>query len=248
MQINIKIDGLDKVRAQLGSLAKQANYAAMQALNTTAFAINAKLKTEMTKTFAGGATPYSLRAFEVVKSGKQNLTATVSLRTDNKSAALPYNKALAHMFTGGRRKYKKIEGLLLARKLMPAGLTIAPGDSMQLDKFGNMNNRQLSEMLTMLLARPSNMRTIRKTGRGKTPKMIDYFVVQPGAKTRLHPGIYKRIETGKGSAIDAMILFIKPVNYQGRIDLQKLGNEVVAKTFQSAFDVELVKALASSNP
>jgi hypothetical protein len=248
MQIKIDISGLDKVRAQLGSMAKQANYAAMQALNTTAFAINTKLKTEMSNTFAGGATPYSLRAFEVEKAGKQNLIATVALRTDNRGAALPYNKALAHMFMGGRRNYKKIEGLLLARKLMPAGLTIAPGNAMKLDKFGNMNRNQLSEMLTMLLARPSNMRTIRKTGRGKTPKMIDYFVVQPGAKTRLHPGIYKRIETGKGSAIDAMILFIRPVNYRGRIDLQKLGNEVVAKTFQGAFDAELAKALASAKP
>lgn len=248
MEVNIKITGLNDVRAQLGRLAKQANYAASKAINTTAYAINARLKTDMASTFKGGATAYTLRAFSVLKSTKDNLTAEVALRTDTKGAGLSYNKALAHLFTGGQRKYKKIEGLLRGRKLLPSSLTIAPGDAMWLDKFGNMDRKQLSEMLTMLLARPSNMRTIRKAGRGKTPKMIDYFVVQPGAKTRLHPGIYKRIETGKTSAVDAMILFVSPVAYRKLIDLDKLGREVVAKTFQPAFDAELAKALSSAKP
>jgi len=214
--------------------------------STLAYAVNNQLKKDMAATFAGGATAYSLRAFKVDKSDKNNLTAMVSLRTDNQAAALPYAKALGHLFTGGRRSYKKIEGALRARKLMPSGLSIAPGNAMRLDSYGNMNKGQLTELMSMMTARPSKMRAIRKTGRGKTPKMVDYFAVQPGAKTKLHPGIYKRIETGKTSAIDAMILFINPVNYRKLIDLQKLGNEVVAKTFQPAFDIELSKALASA--
>lgn len=248
MQVNIKIEGLKEVRAQLGALAKQANFAANNALNTTAYAINTRLKADMKSTFKGGATDYTLRAFSVLKSTKTTLTAEVALRTDNKGAALPYIKALGHLFTGGQRKYKKIEGMLRARKLLPSGLTIAPGDAMRLDRFGNMDKGQLTELMTMLLARPSSMRVIRKTGRGKAPKMVDYFVVQPGVKTRLHPGIYKRIETGKTSAVDAMILFVSPVNYRKFIDLDKLGREVVAKTFQPAFDAELAKALASAKP
>jgi len=248
MQLNIQITGLDAVKKQLGNMAKQASFAASKALNTTAYAINAKLKTEMSSTFAGGATAYSLRAFKVDKADKTTLTAAVSLRTDTQAAALPYSKALGHLFQGGQRKYKKIEGALRARKLMPSGLSIAPGNAMRLDGYGNMNRGQLTEMLSMLLARPSTMRTIRKTGSGKTPKMVDYFVVQPGAKTKLHPGIYKRIETGNTSAVDAMILFINPVTYRKLIDLDKLGREVVAKTFQPAFDAELSKALASARP
>lgn len=246
MQIILNITGLDQVRAQLGSMAKQANFAASKALNTTAYAINAKLKTEMASTFAGGATAYTLRAFKVETSKKTNLTATVALRTDTKGASLAYSKALGHMFTGGQRKFKKIEGALRARKLMPNGLTIAPGNGMRLDRYGNMDKRQLTEIMTMLIARPSNMRVIRKTGAGKTPKMVDYFVVQPGARSRLHPGIYKRVETGNSSGIDAMILYVNPVSYRRFIDLEKLGRDVVAKTFQPAFDAELAKALQSA--
>ncbi len=246
MQINLNITGLDAVKAQLGSMAKQANFAASKALNTTAFAINTRLKADMSSTFAGGATAYSLRAFKVDKSTKVNLEAAVTLRTDNQAAALPYSKALGHLFTGGQRNYKKIEGALRARKLLPSGLSIAPGDGMRLDQYGNMNRGQLTELMSMMLARPTTMRTIRKTGKGKTAKMVDYFAVQPGAKTRLHPGIYKRVETGKTSAVDAMILYIKPVTYRKLIDIDKLGRDVVAKTFQSAFDAELTQALASA--
>jgi hypothetical protein len=246
MKLNINITGLSEVRAQLGSMAKQANFAAKNALNTTAYAINAELKTQMQSTFRGGATAFSLRAFEVDKATKATLTATVALRTDTKGAALPYSKALGHMFTGGQRNYKKIEGLLRARKLMPSGLSIAPGDAMRLDRYGNMNKDQLTELLTMLLARPSTMRIARKTGKGKTSKLIDYFVVQPGAKTRLHPGVYKRIETGNTSAVDAMLLYIRPVAYRQHLNLQIIGNKVVNSTLQPAFDRELAAALRSS--
>ena len=248
MQININIAGLDQVKAKLGSLAKQANFAASKALNTTAFAVNAKLKTDMASTFKGGATAYTLRAFSVVKSTKTNLVAEVGLRTDAPEGGLSYDKALAHLFTGGDRKYKKIEGWLRGKRLLPTGLSIAPGDAMKLDRFGNMNRTALTEIMTMLVARSSSMRLYRKTGRGKATKAVDYFVVQPGDKSKLHPGIYKRVETGSSSAIDCMILYISPVHYRKFIDLQKLGSEVAAKTFQPAFDAELAKALASAKP
>ena len=88
MQINIQITGLDAMRQQLGNQAKQANFAASRALNTTAYAINTRLKTDMAATFAGGATAYSLRAFKVEQARKDNLTAAVKLRTDNAGAAV----------------------------------------------------------------------------------------------------------------------------------------------------------------
>lgn len=246
MQINIQITGLKEVRAQLGAAAKQASFAASRALNTTAFAINDRLKKDMATTFQGGATAYTLRAFKVDKADKSNLTAQVGLRTDNSGAALPYNKALAHLFTGGTRSFKKLEGWLRARRLLPSGLTVAPGAGMPLDRFGNMRTAALSEMLGVIGTQRTNLRVYRKTGAGKAQKAVGYFVVLPGDKGRKHPGIYKRIETGKSSVIKAMVLYVNPVNYRKFIDLDKLGREVVAKTFQPAFDAELAKALRSA--
>lgn len=246
MQISIKIDGLDQVRAKLGNAAKQANFAASRALNTTAFAVNDRLKKDMASTFKGGATAYSLRAFKVEKSNKANLSATVALRTDNSGAALPYNKALAHMFTGGRRSFKKLEGWLRGRRLMPNGLTVAPGSGMPLDRYGNMRQAALTEMLGVIGNQRNNLRVYRKTGAGKAQKAVGYFVALPGDKSGRHPGIYKRIETGNTSAIKAMILYVDPVNYRKFIDLDKLGRDVVAKTFNTAFNQELAAALATA--
>ena len=248
MQINLSITGLDQVRANLGVMAKQANYAASRALNTTAFSVNTELKKQMTSTFAGGATAFSLRAFKVYKADKTTLTATVALRTDNQGASISYAKALGHLFTGGTRKYKKIEGWLRARRLLPSGLTIAPGAGMPLDRFGNMRSAALTEMLGVLGTQRPTMRVYRKTGAGKAQKAVGYFVVQAGAPGKRHPGIYKRMETGTASTISPMVLYINPANYRKLIDLEKLGRDVVAKTFQPAFDAELAKALANAKP
>ena len=246
MQINLQITGLDAARAQLGALAKQANYAASRALNTTAYAVNDRLKKDMAATFKGGATPYTLRAFSVKKADKTTLTATIALRADKPAGGTDYTQALAHLFTGGRRKYKNLEGWLRARRLLPAGLTVAPGSGMPLDRYGNMRSTALTELLGVLGTLHRNLRVYRRTGAGKAQKAVGFFVVLPGDKTRKHPGIYKRIETGATSAIAPMILYVDPVNYRKFIDLEKLGTEVLAKTFQPAFDAELAKALANA--
>lgn len=248
MQVTINVTGLKEVQTQLGNQAKQAAYAASRALNTTAFAINDRLKKDMAATFKGGATAYTLRAFKVLKADKNNLTAEVNLRTDTPDGGTQYAKALGHLFTGGERKYKKLEGWLRGRRLIPPGLTVAPGAGMPLDGYGNMRRNALTEMLGVIGTQRANLRVFRRTGAGKAQKAVGYFVILPGDKTRHPPGIYKRIETGTSSTIIPMVLYVGTKSYRKYIDLDKLGREVVAKTFQSAFDAELSRALANAKP
>lgn len=246
MQVSIKITGLKEAQAQLGAQAKQATYAASRALTTTAYAINERLRKDMASTFKGGATAYTLRAFSVTKADKATLTSAVALRTDTQGAALAYNKALGHLFTGGPRKYKKLEGWLRGRRLLPAGLTIAPGAGMPVDSYGNMRRAALTEMLGVIGAQLTNLQVYRRTGAGKAQKAVGYFVILPGSKGGHHPGIYKRMQTGTSSAITPMVLYVNPANYRKFIDLDKLGREVVAQKFQPAFDAELARALANA--
>ena len=246
MQISINISGLQKLQTQLGNQAKQANYAASRALTTTAYALNTRLKTDMASTFAGGATAYTLRAFRVEPARRDNLQAIVALRTDSAGAALPYAKALAHLFTGGRRSFKKIEGWLRARRLLPNGYTIAPGAGMPLDRFGNMRQAALTEMLGVIGNQRTNLRIYRRTGAGKAQKAVGYFVALPDDKSGRFPGIYKRIETGSTSVLSPMVLFVRPTTYRRFIDLQRVGREVVDKTFDSAFSSEFAKAMANA--
>ena len=246
MKIDIQITGLKEVQAQLGAGAKQSAYAASRALTTAAYAVSDRLKKDMAGTFKGGATAYTLRAFSVVKADKARLVAEVNLRTDTPEGGTQYAKALAHLFTGGPRKYKKLEGWLRGRGLLPAGLTVAPGAGMPLDSFGNMRRSTLTEMLGVIGTQLKNLRVYRRTGAGKAQKAVGYFVVKPGDKTNKHPGIYKRIETGATSGLSPMILFVSPAIYRKTVDLDRIAREVVAKTFQPAFDAELARALANA--
>lgn len=246
MQISIQLKGLEDIKRKLDSASKQVNFAASRALNTTAYALNKKLKEEMQEKMQGGATAYTLRAFTVDKATKGKLVASVNLRNDAPEGGTPYSKALGHLFTGGTRDWKKLEGMLRSLGLVPNGHMTVPGQGMPLDRFGNITRASLREMLGVLKSSHSNMRVYRKTGAGKTAKAVGYFVLHPGANGRLLPGVYKRIDSGKASGIVPMILFVKPGKWRQLIDLKKLGAEAVAEVFNEAFNEEFKKALASA--
>jgi len=246
MQINIKIEGLDAVRKQLANLSKQVDYAASRALNTTAFAVNTEIKKEMQNVFKGGPTPFALRAFAVTKATKSDLTATIALRQDVPSGGTSYAKALRHLFTSGTRDWKKLEGYLQGKRLMPPGLMAVPGNGCPLDGRGNIRKAALTEMLGVLAAQRPNLRVYRKTGAGKVQKAVGYFVVRAGDKSRKHPGIYKRIETGSSSGITPMIMYVKRGNWRKFIDLQLVGNKVVGREFEANFTKEFAAAMASA--
>lgn len=246
MRVEVKVQGLDEIKRQLGRFAKQADFAGSKALNTTAFAINARIKSEMQSVFKGGPSPYALRAFNVEKSTKSNLHAAVRLRADSPEGGASYTKALRHLFTSGARDWKKLEGYLRGRNLMPAGMMAVPGSGCPLDARGNIRRSALREMLGSLSSSRPGMRTYRRTGGGKTTKAVGYFVILPSARSHLQPGIYKRVETKDSSGISPMVMYVKPGSYRKFIDLEVIGNEVVTKMFRSEFDRELIAALGSA--
>lgn len=243
--IKIEIKGLDKVKRDLGVMAKQADFAASRALNTAAFAVNSRIKDEMQSVFQGGATPYTLRAFQVEKASKANLQSAVMLRTDAPAGGGAYDKALSHLFTGGTRDWKKLEGWLRGRGLMPSGLMAVPGAGCPLDGRGNIRRSALKEMLGALAA-GRNLRVYRRSGGGKLIKAIGYFVILPGSGSRLKPGVYKRVETGDSNGISPMVMFVRPGSWKRFVDLRALGGEVVASTFWPEFNRELVRALGTA--
>lgn len=247
MKISIDVSGLDAVRNAMQQSVKQASFAASKALNTTAFEVNKQIKAEMQSVFKGGATKYTLAAFTVNKGNKTSLEASVMLRTDAPAGGTPYNKALAHLFTAGTRDWKKLEGYLRSKKLMPAGLMLVPGPGVPLDARGNIPRAVLSEMLGVLNSARPNLRVYAKQGRSKVTKAVSYFVVLPGNSGRkMTPGIYKRTEVGNRSELAAMVLYVRPGNWRKFIDLQAVGNAVVDRTFAVNFNREFEAAMRSA--
>ena len=248
MQIKIDVSGLDVVRKALEASVKQTKFAASKALTTTAFDVNKQIKADLQRVFQGGATKYTLSAFEVKKASKTNLEASVMLRTDAPSnGGTPYSKSLGHLFTGGTRDWKKLEGYLRGRKLMPAGLMLVPGPGVKLDARGNIPRSALAEMLSYLGSASPHMRIFPKQGRSKVTKAVSYFVVLPGSKAgNQTPGIYKRIEVGTRSTIVPMVLYVRRGNWRKFIDLKAIGDEVVGRAFAVNFTHEFEAAMKSA--
>lgn len=252
MKIGVKIEGLGSVMAQLSGQAKQVRFATAMALTQTAHGVNAEIKDEMKRTIEGGPTAFALRAFKVAGATRDNLEATVALRTDSPEGGTSYTKALAHLFGGGRREWKKLEGFLRGQGLLPTGMMIAPGPKAPLDARGNMRRQQLGEMLKILGSQIRNLRIYRQmSSRGRVKKHaevkgIGFFVIMPGADSHLAPGIWRRIETGTTSVVEPWIMYISPTAYRQKFDLNAIAHKVVAKQFKINFDKSLADALRTA--
>ena len=138
MKINVKIDGLAATRSFLGGLGKQVRFATARALTQTAYAVRKENQDELKRDIAGGATPYTLRAFNVEAATRDTLQAAVYLRTDAPSGGTNFSSVLGHLYSGGNRRWKKLEGWLRGRGLLPEGMMIAPGGKLPLDARGNI--------------------------------------------------------------------------------------------------------------
>lgn len=246
MKLDVKINGLDALRAKLAGQQKQVAFAAAKALTQTAHAVNAEIKAEMKTAIAGGPTPYTLRAFQVTAARRDNLESKVALRSDGPDGGTPYNKALQHLFTGGRRDWKRLEGWLRGKGLLPAGMMVVPGPKAPLDARGNFRRAQLSEMLGIIGSQLRNLRSYRKSGAGKAQKGIGFFIALPGDHSGLTPGIWRRIETGASSRVEPWIMYISPTSYRKKFDLDTIAKKVVTASWQKNFSAALEDAIRTA--
>jgi hypothetical protein len=246
--ITVKIEGMQALQASIGKQASQIPFAAARALTVTAHAVHAEIKRQLTAGVQGGATPYTLRAFAVKAATKATLTAEVGLRTGGPPGGTPYDQAIAHLFHGGTRRFKRLEAWLKGRGLMPENMQLAPGAKAPLDRRGNPRQPAIKEMLGILSAYRRNLQTFRQAGRSKTQKGIGFFVVLPGsiAAKHLALGIYRRITSGAESVIEPWFHFSAPGTYRRQYDLDAIASRVVSSVWPANFETSLARALATA--
>lgn len=248
MKVKVDVKGMDTAIARMAGLGKQVNFATARALTQTAHAVNNDVKTDLKSGIQGGPTAYTLRAFQVTGATRDNLESSVALRNTAPEGGTNYTSALGHLFGGGRRRWKKLEGWLSGRGLLPAGMMIAPGPKILLDARGNIRRRNLEEMLKILGSETRNLTEWRKSGRGKSQafKEIGFFVCRPGDRSGLPPGIWRRIKTGSSSVVEPWIMYIQPTAYRQQFDLEKIATKTVSRVFSTNFNKSLADALRAA--
>ena len=247
--LSVDLSTLVLAQRQLGAQAQQLPFAVAQALTSTAHGVRRAIQGEMQATIAGGPTAYTLRSFEVLKASKRDLRAEVRLRPDP-GGATPYERSIEHLFHGGTRRYKRLEGLLERRGLLPHGAQLAPGRALPLDARGNPRTAALRELVGIVGSRLRNLRSFRRANKKGQQRAVGFFVVLPGepASRHLAPGIWQRVEHGPQSAVRQWFHFISPPGYRRLFDLRAIADPIVSDQFGRALDASVARALATARP
>jgi hypothetical protein len=251
---NVEIRGLDELVRGLGDLRSNSlPFALAKTLTNVATIAKENTVNEMRNVF-DRPTPYTLNSLTIKVATKQNLQSKVQLK-DNTLIG-NQNHYLNPEVTGGLRAFKPFEKRLFRRGVLPHGYYTVPASGADFDAFGNMNRGQITQILSFFdsfseAGFGGNMGAAGRTrlSRGTARRYgIAYFAIQPGGNSRLHPGIYKRINSNFGSAIKPVLLFVRNVTYRKRLDIQRIADKTYSQNFNRIFIQNFNDAINDSLP
>lgn len=154
----------EAVRRKVKGIRDQTPFALSQTLNDMAFEGKQDQDKQLRRRLHA-PTRFTLRSIGVTKSTKRKLVATVKVKSNQRQ-----DKLLGHLFEGGRRIGKRIEGKLIAAGIMPRGHFIVPTEATPTNAAGNIRRSFFKKVL-------GGLRGVRLTNRGESS---------------LSPGVWKR--------------------------------------------------------
>ena len=227
---------LDECTRKLDALTvRQTPYAVSRALNDTAKDIVTAERKEMESVF-DRPTPFTLNAFFVKPSTKQNLVAVVS-----EKPMAGKRDFLMREAEGGARRSTALETLLRTKLAITGVLqAILPADNARLDQYGNWSNGQRNEVLAAIGAMRDSLsnRSARSLKRKRNPST--FFVPTSG----LPPAVYER--TGKGQLHVILAFTSKAPSYEPRFPFERVARETAMKNFPIWFALFMADAMATA--
>jgi hypothetical protein len=269
MKINVT-HNIPEVTAALRKAADQVPRVLVTALNRVAAQAVRNVHVEMKSVF-DRPTPWVLNSLRIKYANPAKPEAELTFRDDKSNQGS--GSMVEPQIFGGRRRYKAMEGRLLAMGMMPPGYNAVPGAAAQLDGYGNMSRGQISQMLNVLgtyqedgynKANAATRARLAKGNKKKNTYGFAYFVsyagtgraeltikngeavMTRGRKSHLAPGVYKRVATGFGSSLKPVLMFVKQATYKKRLDFLGVVEKTVAKEFVPEFDKVFEAALATA--
>lgn len=242
--INVSVN-VDEAVKRLGFVRKQIPFITSLSLNRTGQKVKAKEEHEIRDVF-DRPTPFIQNSIFLKASNKTNLTATVGIK-DFASKSVPATKILEAEIKGGSRRLKRYEIALRRVGALPNGYYTVPGAAAQIDQYGNIARKHITQILAYFKAFPeagykanSTERSRARLKRGTKKKLgVSYFVGRPGdGKSPL--GIWQRQHTGSftGPArkVRPVLIFIKSAQYQSVFDFKFVAENTVKKEFNGEFE------------
>lgn len=245
INLNCKVDVKDALRQLADIKDKQVPFATSLAINRTAQKVKVKQESEIRDVF-DRPTPYIQKSIFVKPSNKVDLTAKVGIKDNAFGNGVPAVKPLLAEIRGGERRLKKYEVALRAIGALPDGYFTVPGESADIDSYGNVRGGQIRQILSYFKANReagytsnSTDKTREKLKKGTKKRAgISYFVGAPGdGKSPL--GIWRRNHsgtfTGPSKRLEPILIFVNSTNYEPIYDFKFVAETTVQKEFREEF-------------
>lgn len=239
MQISVSIKGMDGAKAMISGQSRQIPFATSLAINAVAKFIEDEQRKTIGSKF-DRPKAQTVKATYVIRSNKNNLTATVGLK--DRSRGVPAAEYLApNLGKAGRtpRNYKRSEYMLRAAGILTSGLYTVPGKEAKLDAYGNMSRGQIVQILSYFRTFGNtslNTKRMNATDkyRAKAAKQQrQYFVVPVNdRKSKLYPGIWQE---APGRTLAPILMFVRRPVYNAVYDFYGTGKEIVDRRFDEEF-------------
>lgn len=257
MNTKAVLDAMDKS-------VKQAQYATMVAINKSADVAKQAVVKQLPVVF-DRPTSWVLNSLRVERANDR-LKPVAELAFKDMSSSVSSRTMIFPHVEGGARHFKAMEARLSAMGYLPKDYNAVPGGAAVLDGNGNMSRGQISQLLNVLGTyredgyNKANANTRKRLANGNAKKNIygfEYFVSYGNIgrtnigvdrhgdmqKTQIHlnhlaPGVYQRVQTGFGTSIKPILIFVKRAQYRKRLDFYGIAR----KSFEEAFPIEFKKA------
>ena len=255
LKINVDSSGLAATQAKLRGLADgKINVAVKAALNDAGY-LGSRKTAEAVAAVFDRPTPWVKGSVRYTKATTQKLQVQIDFDHWGNKQLVTVAMVLDAQIHSGKRKLKRHEVALQRAGILPSGWAIVPGKAADMDQYGNMKAGEIVQIISWFRGfgeqgYKSNMTDATKDKRRKgtrTKRGFEYFYVPPGGlrtfvrangKTGTHkmqPGIYRRVETGFGSAIKPVMIFVRIPSYRRRLDFYRIAQEAAVKEFDRAF-------------
>lgn len=255
IHINVKVEGLDRVRKELAKLSGPAmRQATADALNDAAYDVRRRYREEMRRVF-DRPTPYIIKHVDITKATPDNLQATIGPRAPAGKGTDP-EKVLAAQLAGGTRRDKRSESALRRVGILQSGyMTVIPAEPFpgSVDGYGNIKGSFMVRLLSYLRAfgeqgyraNMSDKRRAKIAKRGLTKDgyttingyelFVAYGKLRSGRSAHLAYGIWARSGI-QGAVLRPVLMFVRTPMYSKRLDLEKIARST---EIQSVFERRL---------
>lgn len=216
----------------------RARIAMANALNETASRVRLDQVEEMKSAFHM-PTRYTLNSLYLKRALPARLQAVVWLKDGYDDRKQHY---LHPQIFSGARVEKRFEFMLRRIGVLPTGMFAVPGNSAQLDAYGNMSRAEIVKILSYVQAfylagatQNSTAATREKMAKGSAKKKgLEYIVVRQ-KRGGLVPGIWKVEKGGLGRSVRPVLIFVRGASYSARYRFQQVGEQSIETRFPAAW-------------